>query len=90
MAKLIKVDGTVTEVSPKDGKHFSLEELQEFVGGDIQMVQTISGRLMYMDEEGKLKNKPVNEKATDLFGYRAYDLVVGDVLICDLKDVNTE
>lgn len=39
MAYLIKTDGTVTEVHPANGTNFSLEELQKFVGGHIELVR---------------------------------------------------
>ena len=38
MAILIDTDGEEKEVSPKNGDKFSLEELQGFVGGQIQIV----------------------------------------------------
>ena len=35
---LLKTDGSAQEVTPKDGKEWSLPELQGFVGGYIQIV----------------------------------------------------
>lgn len=49
----------MTEVHPKNGTDFKLEELTGFVGGHIELVQTIGRRTMVLDEEGKLKGKPV-------------------------------
>jgi hypothetical protein len=34
----IKADGTVTKVTPATGKKFTLEEMQKFVGGYIEIV----------------------------------------------------
>lgn len=39
MAHLIKTDGTITEVHPKNGEFFSLEETQKFVGGLIDVIE---------------------------------------------------
>ena len=65
MAKLIKVDGSDQEVHPADGKAFTLEELQGFVGGYIERLQ-VGFREMYLNEEGKLHKLPLNRRATDL------------------------
>lgn len=82
-AVLIKADGTVLDISPANGTDFSLAELQEFVGGLIQIGATYDGRNIVMDEEGKLKGKPVNDKATELYRYGQHDPIVGDVVVCN-------
>lgn len=81
MATLYKTDGTQTEVTPKNGKQFTLEELQALVGGYIQVVNTNDRRVMVVDEEGKLKDKPYNQAATRLYKYGTDDRIVGDVVI---------
>ena len=89
MAQFIKANGEVTEVKPKNGKDFSLEEMQKFVGGYIEIVESqIKGdkRLIVLNEEGKLHGLPVNPKATAIFGYPG-DFIVGDVLVCTNKEV---
>jgi hypothetical protein len=76
----IHSDGKVISVKPKNGKDFSLEELYEFTnGGPIEIVYLRDGRLMILNEEGKLKRLPVNLRATQLYGN---DTIVGDVLVC--------
>lgn len=89
MAKLIKTDGSVTDVKPADGRAFTLEELQKFVGGYIEIIN-VGERAMVMDEEGKLKRKAVNECATErMSGYIcADDEIVGDVLLCDTGELS--
>lgn len=62
MAFILRVDGTTEEI-----KNTKLETLQEAVGGLIQIVTTEKGQDIVVDEEGKLKNKPVNEMATQLW-----------------------
>ena len=38
MAKIIKTDGTIVEVTPQNGADFQLEELQKIVGGYIEVL----------------------------------------------------
>jgi hypothetical protein len=73
---LIRADGTEREV---DG-HLTLEALQHLVGGYVQHVQLPDGRHIFVDEDGKMKRKPLNAKATALF-YPGWDHIVGDVLV---------
>lgn len=72
----IKVDGTV-EYLPDE--HPDLDTLQEAVGGWIEVVPTTDGRVMVLDEEGKLKGKKPNPTACKLYGRP--DPVVGDVVV---------
>lgn len=89
MAKLIKSNGEITEVKPKKGKFFSLEELQGYVGGYIEFVG-LNGDIMVVNEEGKLNDLPYNEKATKFFQFvhGDIDVIVGDVLIASQKEIN--
>ncbi len=86
MAQFIRANGEILEAEPKNGTSFELDELQAFVGGWIEIVNTYDGRLMVLDEEGKLKGKSVNEYASQLFGWR--DVIVGDVLVCDVGQID--
>lgn len=82
MATLIKADGTESEVFPADGKKFTLEELQKFVGGYIELTRTNKPvRDMYVNEEGKLNGSSQNWKATTLYQYGYADPIFGDVLV---------
>lgn len=83
MAKIIKSDGTVMEVEPRNGKNFELQEMQSVVGGHIEVLW-LGDNLMIVNEEGKLNNLPINVKATRLLRGTIYqpDIVVGDVLYC--------
>lgn len=90
-ALLFEVDGTVKTV---DLDNRSLRQFQEFVGGYIE---SISGPdwVAYVNEEGKMKNLPLNEKA-DRFvhthGWRGVsfgpfsDYLVGPVLLVGPRD----
>lgn len=81
VATLIPVYADTRHIEPKSA-HFSLEELQGYVGGYIELIR-LNKVLLVVDEEGKLKGKPVNMRATAL--YRRYvktsDYIVGDALL---------
>lgn len=87
---IIYPEGMAEETRPKNGEVFELDELQRIVGGYIEVVQVgvyadgcITALEMYVNEEGKLKNLPVNNLATMLYqNIRATeDVIVGTVLV---------
>lgn len=91
MATLIRSIGTSEDVTPANGVDFRLKELQGYVGGHIEIVYLADGRLMVINEEGKLEELPVNAEATRLFlidrmptfeAARSSAVIVGDVLVC--------
>lgn len=53
MAKIIKTDGTIVEVTPQNGTDFQLEELQKIVGGYIEVLRLTDNEIMVANEEGK-------------------------------------
>lgn len=83
MAQIIKTTGEIIETQPSNGTDFSLSELQAIVGGFIEVVHLSDGRLMVVNEEGKLEGLPINEKASQLYP----DLIVGDVLVCEYYEI---
>lgn len=89
--QIIKTDGTTINYSPKAGAHYELEELQEIVGGFIEIISLHDGRMMVINEEGKLNGLPYNDLATDIAhdANAIYDddFVVGDILICKEGDI---
>jgi hypothetical protein len=84
-AKIYKADGSIIDVKPNNGTDFSLEELQEIVGGYIEIVGLMDNEIMVINEEGELIDLPFNENATQMYqeadGF--YDYIAGDVLVCD-------
>jgi hypothetical protein len=46
MATILRPDGSSQEVQPKDGTGFQLKELQDIVGGYIEMLRDGSGDLV--------------------------------------------
>lgn len=89
MAKWIKADGSVKDVTPKQkGGRFTLEELKNFVGGWIECINISPTQVMVINEEGKLKNLPFNLTATEIFRLAFQptdDFIVGDALLCELN-----
>jgi len=87
MAILIKSNGEETNVLPKNKTDFKLDELQNYVGGIIEIVRTKDNKMMVMNEEGKINELPINKKATNLYVHSDFDFIVGDVLICSENEI---
>lgn len=89
MAKWIKADGEVIEVSPKnEGQAFGLDELKEYVGGWIECVYLNKHQVMVINEEGKLLGLPYNAVATAAYQLAFQptdDFIVGNALVCELN-----
>ena len=83
--KILKVKGRDKYVMPKNGHDFDLWELQEIVGGYVEFIPLTEHRVMIVDEDGKVKGKPVNAKATKLLekSLIKLDVIVGDALVCE-------
>lgn len=64
MAQHFLTDGIVKELLPANGVKFTLEELQGAVEGHIEAVYFSDGRVMFVNEEGRLEGLPINDKAT--------------------------
>ena len=84
-AQLLRTDGTWENITPKNGKTFKfVGEAHDLIGARmIQIRETHDGRLLLVDEEGKLTGKRVNVAATALYTHGAYDPIVGDAIVCD-------
>ena len=90
MAQLIKQNGEISEISPANGSDFQLEELQEYVGGCIDIVSLDNGNIMVINDDGKFTCE-LNDKATDMAHYNhaifADDYISGDVVVCKNQEV---
>ena len=82
MADLIKTDGKIV----RDVDISSLKKIQNHVGGYIEYCPVDAHSFMYVDEEGLLKDRDINPKASDIAGR----IVVGDVLLCLNDEVDRE
>ena len=84
---VITADNHVLEAPEpeREGKYYTLQQMQKIVGGWIEMITLADGRHMILDEEGKLKDKPVNLIATTLADnvLGGSDYICGDVLVCE-------
>lgn len=79
-ALLIKVDGSVAETTFE-----GLKDLQKMVDGYIEAI-SLGSHVAYVNEEGKLRNMPINRRATkiviDMMGTRNFsDYIVGNMVI---------
>lgn len=94
MATLIKTTGEKIEVSPKNGKKFTLGEVRELIGASYIDIQKLPRhkKLFALDDEGKLLGKPENPEASKIwreeypieeFPHNNDGLIVGDVLLLD-------
>jgi len=84
MATIIKVDGTMEEITID--KQNSLEQMQKIVGGYIEVVPVAGGKTLVVNEEGLLQQLPINHKASALYN----DTIVGDVILCTLEELEDE
>ena len=82
-ATVIKVDGSTQELDHRPTR----KEAQEIVGGWIEFVKARSKNktvTLVVDEEGKLKKKPVNKIITDSYGQSIYGgIIVGDTIVLE-------
>ena len=83
MARYFKTDGTITDVNPKNGTDFSLEELQKAVDGYIEIVYLQDDDIAVVNEEGIIRKMPHNINASIMVGFPVF----GDVLICKSNEV---
>lgn len=80
---IIKADGLQKKVDPANGTDFSIDELNEFVDGYIEILHIVD-KLLVCNEEGKLKNLQYNATATCLINAAGIkDYIVGNALFCD-------
>ena len=83
-AYYIKPDNIVTELDSK--REYRLKELQEMVGGYIEVVYNLpDNKIMIVNEEGKLGGEPFNFFATNLALYNRSiatdDCIVGNAVV---------
>jgi len=85
-AIVITEEGKTSELIPNNGETFSLKELQEVVGGYIEIVaiSAFPNKILVVDEEGRWRNKRPNLQATALVGRE----IVGQVLLIDKSQMN--
>lgn len=83
------------EVKPKNGTHFTLDELYTVLHCSmIEVLRMDDGSLLVFDEEGKIGKVPpldVNVRASRLAhlhtGIAHDDYIVGDALLCNRSEL---
>ena len=88
--KVITSSGEVSDISPKDKKIFSVEELQSIVGGEIDVIRLDDEMVLVVRKDHK--TLPINDKATEIYNFTrniSYNSspICGDVLFCNSKQV---
>ena len=94
MTKDIKLNECEFKIIKDSKDEPNLEQAQEFVGGMVEGITFPNGDYLIINEEGKLRNLPVNVEATKLwratftkdkytFGYD--DFVVGPAILIKAK-----
>lgn len=96
-AYFIAVGAEPVQVQPANGNSFTYEEIKGYLnGGTIAIVPMPSGMVMVVDDEGKLKDLPLNDAATNLwseeFPITTYPvnndgMIVGPVLVAPKRMV---
>ena len=78
-------NGDFQETQPKNGTTFELEEMQEIVGGYIEVIRLNDGRIIIVNEEGLLQGLPVNIEATNILrrDHSTTQYIVGNAIVCD-------
>lgn len=79
----INADGTRRDIAPANGTDYSLRELQEIVGGDIELVRLDDEWLLVVNEEGLLFESPANPIAS----YLAQQQILGNVALVRQRSV---
>lgn len=93
MATLIKADGSQVTIQPQNGTDFSLEELQNYVDGTIQVIylHNQEDEILALNEDGKNQQRPLNIAATELALFNRaifrWDYIVGNVVLCKNSEV---
>lgn len=90
-ASLIKTDGCGECITPENEVNFSLDEMQSYVGGLIQIVELGNGMIMVVNEDGKWMGLDINPIATfvahECNAIHPNDYIVGDAIVCDTSMV---
>ena len=83
MALLLKTDNTREEVEPRHGREFTLRELQNYVGGYVDVVPLSDNRILIINGQGHMLDLTANFSAT----LAAERSIVGDALLCRMTEV---
>lgn len=89
-AVVIKQNGAMEMLSVRKNGEWLYKTIRKTIGGYMENVYPTGlprGFVMIVDEEGKLKRKPINRFASSLYeGTLFGDFIVGDVIILKLGE----
>ena len=86
-AILVRPDRSIESIEPENGKDFQLKELYKLIECDLIEIiyhdKLINGKeyIIIIDEEGKLKESPINYIVTSFWNV-SRDFIVGNAIIC--------
>lgn len=84
---LVTSTGGMKAIMPMNGRDYSLQEMQSYVGGCIETLK-VGQKILVMDEEGKLKGKLPNRIATGwVLQEGINDYVCGDVMLIERSHI---
>lgn len=89
MGRLIRANGKEEEKHPFNRKYYNLSELQDFVGGYIELVHLNKDRVLVVNEEGWQLGLPYNRKASALAtrSLRRNIFIMGAALLCNSNEI---
>ena len=92
MALLLKTNGEQHDVAPNNGTDFTLEEMQGYVNGLIELIYLSDGRIMIINEEGAIDDvSEPNELAMELYMVierRSVPMpLFGDILVIEKSQI---
>lgn len=88
MARLIKSNGKEILVFPENEGVFKLREVQEVIGGDVEILPIEIDSVMIIHKDCELKHLTFNKRATDIaFQNNVFRCITGDVLICASEEI---
>lgn len=88
MARLIKSNGKEILMFPENEGVFKLREVQEVIGGDVEILPIEIDSVMIIHKDCELKHLTFNKRATDIaFQNNVFRCITGDVLICASEEI---
>jgi len=88
MTRLIKSNGKEIPVFPENEGIFKLREVQEVIGGDVEILPIEIDSVMIIHKDCELKHLTFNKRATDIaFQNNVFRCITGDVLICASEEI---
>lgn len=87
MTEMYTPDGRVRVIAPANGSTWTRDELEDLVGGCLEIVCTVDGRYMAVNDCGKIMNPPLemNIPATRLYIHGRKDVILGTAVVVDCK-----